>query len=95
MASNATHRQRWYRDHDAVWPGEGDRIDVNDLANAELVALMDPHVALALVPALRYAATIAYVAAAADGPTQAAVLRIVDYLAVFARRVLREEETGG
>lgn len=97
VALDATCRQRWYRDREAVWPGEGDRIDVDYyLDNAEFIATVDPYAAAALVPALRLAAgnlhdkdwhfvKVGEAVRCCDCEEHAALLE-------FARRVLREED---
>jgi hypothetical protein len=82
VTADATQRQRWYRDRESVWPGEGDRIDVDHLDNAEFIATVDPHAVAALVPVLRHFAGYADTPEIADD---------VAMLAEFARRVLREE----
>lgn len=90
VALDAESRQRWHRDHESVWPGEGDRIDVDHLDNAEFIATVDPHAVAALVPALRRAARNVERTGLGPGAQLWAWERD---LVEFARRVLREEET--
>lgn len=62
------------------------------LADAEFIAALDPHAVAALVPVLRLAAQTAE-----RRPARAlteAERALVDLASAFARRVLREEETG-
>lgn len=62
LTDDTTHRRRWYceRDTDAIWPGEGDRIDVDHAGNKAFITALDPLAVAALVPLLRIGAEMVH-----------------------------------